>query len=158
VRQHSLVLLAKISLLLAACSRAPNPPQALNGPPRDLRASSAELYQRYGMAISAARRDDLADFYVPTGVIRILNGERRELTRAQLDSAYRGPWNPPEYFDWEDLTYDSIGVGQVVVTGGFRWKSHGGSDTVRFLYAALLEAVDSGMTIRVEVETTRPAH
>ena len=143
-------------LLLAACAPAASPSRASDEHRGDLRASAAELYRQYGMAISAPRREALAGFYSPVGAIRVINGTRRELTRGQLDSVYRGPWNPPEYFAWEELTYDSIGVGRVVVTGGFRWKARGDPDTTRFLYAALLEAADSGMTIRVEVETARP--
>jgi hypothetical protein len=45
----------------------------------------------------------------------------------------------------------------VLVTGGFLWQGAGEPDTAKFLYAALLEAVGSGMAIRFERETTRPA-
>ena len=63
----------------------------------------------------------------------------------------------PAFFAWEALAFDSIAPGQVLVTGGFLWQSAGQPDTARFIYAALLEAVDSGLAIRFEHETARPA-
>ena len=45
---------------------------------------------------------------------------------------------------------------QVLVTGGFLWQSAGQQDTAHYIYAALLEAVDSGMAMRFEHETARP--
>jgi hypothetical protein len=143
-----------LALCISACS--PARPHLLDGPPPDLKASSAELFQQYGAAISAPRREALARFYHHQGAVRVLNGARSALTPTELDSIYRGPWIPPEYFAWDALAYDSLGPGLVVVTGGFRWKARDRPDTVRYLYTALLEAVDSGMVIRFEQETVRP--
>lgn len=50
----------------------------------------------------------------------------------------------------------SISAGQVVVTGGLRWQTAGKPDTARYIYAALVVAVDSGMAIVFEHETLRP--
>lgn len=156
MRSRTFARNGSVGLLLAACASPQATPLMLDGPPADLKASSAELFQQYGAAISLPRREALAGFYHYAGALRVFNGERRALTRAELDSIYRGPWEPPEYFAWEQLTYDSIAPGFVIVTGAFRWKARGVPDTVRFLYTALLEAVDSGMTIRFEEETLRP--
>jgi len=147
-----------VGLLLSACASPPASSLMLDGPPADLKASSAELYQQYGTALSAPRRDALAGFYHYEGAVRVFNGVRRVVTRAELDSTYRRDWNPPEYFAWEQLTYDSLAPGLVLVTGGFLWKAKSRPDTTRFLYTALLEAADSGMVIRFEEETLRPPY
>jgi len=156
MRSRTFELIASVGLVLAACTSPPATPMLIDGPPSDLKASSAELFDQYGAALSAPRPEALAGFYHYAGALRVFNGVRRAMTRAELDSIYRRSWNPPEYFAWEQLTYDSIAPRLVIVTGGFRWKSRGGRDTTRFLYTALLEAVDSGMTIRFEEETLRP--
>jgi len=142
----------------AKAPQAAVPAGTLRPPPADLRARSAELYKQYEAAITAPRREALAGFYHPGGATRVINGARREMTRVELDSLYRGPWNPPEAFAWDHLDYDSIGPGLVLVLGGFRWKGRGRLDTAQFLYTAILQAVDSGMTIRFEQETARPRH
>lgn len=80
----------------------------------------------------------------------------RRFTRAELRSKYLDSWSPPAFFAWEGLHFDSIGPGEVIVTGGFRWQSTGQMDTVPYIYAALLVAVDSGMAIVFEHETLRP--
>jgi hypothetical protein len=147
---------ASACLLLVACISTPAPSLTLGGPSADLKASTAELYLRYGAALSGRQRGSLARFYHHDGALIVFNGRRLLLTRSAIDSTYGESWAPPEYFAWDDLAYDSIGPGLVVVTGGFRLKSRGRSDTTRFIYAALLEAVDSGMAIRFEHETARP--
>lgn len=141
-------------LLLAACSAAPRSAPA---PRPDLRAEAAELFRRYGLAIATPTRGTIADAYASAGAVRVINGARRVQTRAQLDSSYRGPWTPPEYFAWDALTYDVLGPASVAVSGGFFWKAQGRADTMRYLYAAVLEREPTGrLAIRVEVETMAP--
>ena len=143
-------------LLILACGSRPEPATRTDGPPVDLRASASAFYDAYGSAISTPRRDAIAGFYHPDGALRVLNGHSRRQTRASIDSGYRGAWSPPAFFAWDALAFDSIAPGQVLVTGGFLWQSAGQPDTAKFIYAALLEAVDSGMAIRFEHETARP--
>ena len=142
--------------LVVACGK---PPQqlVLDGPPADLKATAQELFSQYETAIRTPRREALARFYHFDGAVRVINGITTHMSRAQLDSVYRNAWTPPAFFAWEDLRYDSLDVGIVVVTGGFRWTPAGRADTLRYLYAAVLHAVDSGMAIRVEHETLRPS-
>jgi len=143
-------------LLVMACGSRPEP-AILDGPPSDLRASASAFYDAYGSAISTPHREAIASFYHPDGALRVLNGHSSRQTRAAIDSSYRGAWSPPAFFAWEELAFDSIAPGQVLVTGGFLWQGAGQADTAKFVYAALLEAVDSGMAIRFEHETARPA-
>lgn len=144
-------------LLALACGPRPEPAMQVDRLPGDLRASAAALYDAYGSALSTPRREAIAGFYHPDGALIVFNGHSRRQTRAAIDSYYRGSWSPPALFAWDALLFDSIAPGQVVVTGGFRWQSAGQPDTAKFIYAALLEAVDSGMAIRFEHETARPA-
>lgn len=51
------------------------------------------------------------------------------------------------------VEFDSLDTDRVLVTGFFRWQARGAADTSRYTYAALLEAADSGLVIRVEHET-----
>lgn len=143
-------------LSLLACSSTERPP-AIDGPAAGLKASAQELLARYEGAIRAHRREVIAGFYHPEGAVRVLNGTTTRSSRAQLDSRYRTAWMPPAFFAWEELSYDSLDPRTVLVTGGFRWARAGTTDTARYLYAAVLQAVDSGMAIRFEHETTRPA-
>ena len=145
-----------MALLLAGCARPQANPSTLDGSASRLEAGAAEMFQQYGAAITTPRRELIAGFYALDGVILIFNGERQDLSRTQLDSFYTGPWNPPEYFAWDQLQYDSLAPGLVLVTGGFFWKDKTSPDTARFLYTALVQSVDSGMVIRFEEETLRP--
>ncbi len=148
--------LMALALLAAACAPGATPAPRRDGPPMDLRAAAAAHYEAYGSALATPRRDAIAGFYHPEGALVVFNGVARRSTRAELDARYRGPWSPPAFFAWEGLTFDAIGADQVIVTGGFRWQGAGQRDTVPYIYAALLVAVDSGLAIVFEHETLRP--
>lgn len=53
----------------------------------------------------------------------------------------------------DNLEFDSLDAPHVLVTGFFRWQGVGAPDTSRYIYASVLEAVDSGFVIRFEHET-----
>jgi hypothetical protein len=145
-----------VASLAMTASAAPASAQRLDGPPSDIRASAAELFEAYGTAISTPRPGAIASFYHVGPVVRTINGVTRRTTRAALDSMYRMRWRPPAFFQFDSLTFDSLSPTQVLVSGRFRWQSAGSKDTVHFLYAGLVEAVDSGMVIRFEHETEAP--
>ena len=90
-------------IALAGCTLDQAAPPALDGPPADITASAAALFEQYGQAISASRRETIAGFYHSEGAIRVIDGRRTELSRAQLDSVYRYRWTPPAHFAWEGL-------------------------------------------------------
>ncbi len=137
-----------------ACSTPRTP--AIDAPPRDWRKASATFYDDYGEALRAHRRESLAQYYSPEGALVVFDGRPRRLSNAALDSLYRGPWQGPAFFAWDSLSFDSLNPGQVLVTGHFRWQSAAASDTSRLVYAAILQAVDSGLAIRFEHETSAP--
>jgi hypothetical protein len=151
--------LSAVSIAMCLTIACSTPPRATptDGPPGDLVASATRFFDAYGNAVRAGRSDALAGFYAPSGAIRVLNGQRERLTRSAIDSMYRGGWQAPAYFAWENLEYDSLDAERVVVTGFFRWQARGAADTSRFTYAALLQAADSGLAIRFEHETATPA-
>ncbi|HET9512829.1 MAG TPA: hypothetical protein VFO95_02790 [Gemmatimonadales bacterium] len=125
--------------------------------PADLKATAAALYDSYTTALTEGRPEALSGYYHPDGAIRVINGSTRRATRAGLDSSYRSGWNPPAFFAWDSLTFDSIAPGKVIVTGTFRWVEQGKRDTTHWLYAALLQAAQSGLAIRFEHETLKPS-
>jgi hypothetical protein len=128
----------------------------LDGPPADLKASAAAFYEAYGSALATPRRGAIADFYHHDGALVVFNGRASRLSRDDLQRKYKGSWSPPAFFAWDGLTFDSIGPGEVIVTGSFRWQSAGQRDTIPYVYAALLVAVDSGLAIVFEHETIHP--
>ena len=153
MRRHWVVTaLLPTAFLIGACA-APAPARQADGQVGDLNARAATLFQAYARAITTPHRDSIAGFYHPEGALRVINGLPRRLSRAALDSSYRGPWSPPAFFAFDSLAFDSIAPGQVIVTGEFRWQSAGQPDTARYLYAALLQTVGSELFIRFEHET-----
>jgi hypothetical protein len=151
-----LFYLFAIAVIEPACAPNQERPLLVDGPPADLKASAASLYEQYGAALAAARRGALAAFYHHEGALVVLNGVARRHSREQLNRKYLNAWTPPTYFAWEDMAFDSISPSQVLVTGGFQWQASEQQDTTRYIYAALLVAVDSGMAIVFEHETKRP--
>jgi hypothetical protein len=154
-RRYLFCILA-IAMIGPACAPSQERPLLTDGPPADLKASAASLYEQYGAALAAARRGVLSSFYHHEGALVVLNGVARRHSREELNHTYLNTWTPPTYFAWEDLAFDSISPWQVLVTGGFQWQAPEQQDTARYVYAALLVAVDSGMTIVFEHETKRP--
>lgn len=141
-----------IAMCVATACASPRP-ETTDGPPADLVASAGRFFDAYGTAVREGRTEALANFYAPAGAIRVLDGQRKRLTRSALDSVYRSGWQAPAFFAWESLEYDSLDTEQVLVTGFFRWQARGAPDTSRYTYAALLQTVDSGLVIRFEHET-----
>lgn len=137
--------------LASAC--APARPAGTDGPPADLVASATRFFEAYGDALRAGRKEALAQFYEPSGTLRVLDGRQQRLSRSALDSVYRGGWQGPAFFAWENLEFDSLDARHVLVTGFFRWQARGIPDTSRYIYAALLQAGDSGLFLRFEHET-----
>jgi hypothetical protein len=141
-----------IAICVVTACASPRP-ETTDGPPADLVASAGRFFDAYGEAVREGRTEALANFYAPSGAVRVLDGQRKRLTRSALDSMYRSGWQAPAFFAWENLEYDSLDTEQVLVTGFFRWQARGAPDTSRYTYAALLQAVDSGLVIRFEHET-----
>jgi len=148
--------LAGFLAVLAACT-APRP-AATDGPPRHLLRSAAQFYDAYVQDVRAHRREKLARYYHASGALIVLGGQGRHLSRAAIDSFYREVWRGPTYFAWDTLAFDSLSAQLVLVTGRFRWVAPGARDTARYIYAAILEAVDSGLALRLEHETLAPPH
>lgn len=151
---------AGILMMLAGMACARNPQRA--GPPTppvlsaERVAEARTLFYHYETALRAGQRDRLASFYAPSGAVRIINGRRRFETRAQLDSTYRGSWQPPVFFAFDSLAYDALSGDDVLVTGRFRWVTAQRPDTLRVLYLAVLQQTSEGPRIRVEHETVVP--
>lgn len=136
-----------------ACSEAPERPIDA----QDLSPETARrMYQAYEAALRAHRSDTLAAFYRPVGARIIVNGNAMDLTGSGIDSLYRGNWQGPSYFAFEDLEFEQISSAQILVTGSFRWLSPQSSDTGRVIYLAIVEQTDVGPRIRLEHETERP--
>ena len=136
--------------------RTSGAPIAADGSPPDLVVSAQRLYDQYGAALAAGRRGAIADFYHYQGALVVFNGAARRQSREELRQRYLTSWSPPAHFAWEALTFDSLSTTQVLVTGGFRWQASGQADTSRYIYAALVVAIDSGMAIVFEHETLHP--
>ena len=119
-------------------------------------AEARTFFYNYETALRAGQRDRLASFYAPSGAVIVINGQRRFQTPAQIDSTYRGPWQPPVFFAFDTLSYDALSGGDVLVTGRFRWVTAQRPDTLRVVYLAVLQQTSAGPRIRVEHETVIP--
>jgi hypothetical protein len=127
------------------------------GAPRALIADATTFYDAYAQALREGKREQIASFYHPQGARIVLNGQSQHMTRAGLDSVYRASaWTVPTFFAFDSLKFDSLNARQVLVTGHFRMQRGAGADTLRAIYAALVQAVDSTFGIRFEHETPIP--
>jgi ketosteroid isomerase-like protein len=141
-------------LLLSGCASTPGHEDV---PSHGEITGAPELYASYAAALRAHRRDTLASFYHPDGATIVLNGVRRMPTNAGIDSTYRGAgWQGPAFFAFDSLRFEPIAPRSVLVTGGFRWLPAQSSDTLRYVYLAILDRTPDGLRIRVEHETERP--
>lgn len=131
-------------------------PPTTDRPPARLRDAAMRFYDAYTQDLRAQNRQKLATYYHPAGAVVVIGGRRMTFTHAGIDSLYRGAWQGPTAFAWDNLSFDSLGPEFVVVTGGFRWLAAGAKDTTRYIYVSVLQAVDSGLGIRLEHETPIP--
>src|SRR5687768_1867143 len=141
-------------LALVLCCVSPISAQDRQGPQStdDVR----QFYSAYEAALKSHRRDTLSQFYHPAGALIVLNGGRMALSHARIDSTYRGAWEGPAFFSFDDLQFHVMSPVQIVVTGGFRWLRPQSADTTRYVYLALVDRGPTGLRIRVEHETERP--
>jgi hypothetical protein len=157
IRRYSLRRYALVFLgLLWGC--APDGVQLHEpGEPRDLIADAEDFFRAYFAAIENGERHQIAGFYAPDTTIRVVNGQRRLMTRPMLDSIYQGEgWYPPAALTSADFILDSISSNEVLATGTLLWIEPSSGDTVPILYAALLATTDSGLVLRFEHETVLP--
>jgi hypothetical protein len=71
---------------------------------------------------------------------------------AAIARRYAGPeWQKPEAFAWEALSYEQLGPGSCLVTGGFRWTA--GGRAMSFAYTAVLRAEAGGLRVMLEHES-----
>jgi len=131
-------------------------PLHTDGPPPDLLASAARFYDAYARDLREGHGAALARYYAPEGALIVRGANRMHLSRSNIDSNYRSSWKGPAFFTWDSLTFDSLSPSLVLVTGSFKWQAVGSRDTTRFIYASLLEAIDSGLALRFEHETPSP--
>lgn len=138
--------------VVSACSTAADPAEDRSELSPD---AVREWYEAYEAALRAHRADTLAAFYHPEGASIIVNGDRMDLSNAGIDSVYRGDWQGPTYFAFENLAFDPLNRSQVLVTGHFRWLVPEAVDTALVIYLAVVEQTDAGPRIRIEHETPR---
>ncbi|SRR5713101_1311495 len=150
-----LPIVAGFLTVLVACDG--QHPRSTDRPSEDLLRSAAQFYEAYSQDARTHKREKLAQYYAPSGAVIVLAGQRRFYSRAAIDSFYRGPWQGPAYFAWDTLAFDLLSPDLVLVTGRFRWLATGATDTTQYIYAAILQTVDSGLAIRVEHETPAPS-
>jgi hypothetical protein len=159
-RDHCYGYFGAISLLAlaTACSAAPRPIAVT--PAADASASLVAEAQAFMDAYARALRDsdraDLAARYHPDGVYRMGEGRKRLLTPDAVHAIYHGPWQPPNSFEWRDLSYEVVGPDAVAVMGLFLWGEDAGRQLL-YSYTGLLLRRDGGLYIRVEDESPAAA-
>ncbi len=73
---------------LAACGSQPAP--STDRASGDLLRSAAQFYDAYVRDVREHRREKLSQYYHPNGALIVLGGQRKQFSRASIDSFYRG--------------------------------------------------------------------
>lgn len=155
-RATTVAAVAWASVLMACAAPESRQEATLDGPPSRVVPAAANFYEQYGAALAGGHRERVPGFYHRDGATIVFNGDAQRQSHEEIRRFYAATWVAPQFFAWDSLHFDSLSTSQVIVTGGFRWQAQGAPDTTRFIYAALLVAVDSGMALVFEHETLRP--
>lgn len=143
--------------LTPACSYAPPPAAASDAAARAGLVAEAQAFMAsYAEDLIAGNRAAIAARYDRTGSWVLGNGRKMFSTAAATEAYYAGPgWDPPERFEWRDLTYEVTGPDSVLVLGTFVWKRKDGPERT-FSYSGLLIRQEGTLRIRVEDESGKP--
>ena len=118
---------------------------------RDAEAFMAD----YARLLRSGDRAAIAALYDPDGAILVRNGERIAASPADMVQRYaRESWQPPVTFAWQNLHFEAVGAGAVVILGEFAWGG-GGSPQIG-TYHALLRREEGRLFIRIEDEALLP--
>ena len=152
-------LAALIILSLAtACSYGPPPARAADAAAQASLVAEAQAFMTsYARDLIAGDRAAIAARYDRNGSWVVGNGRKMFSTAAATEAYYAGSeWQPPERFEWRDLSYEVTGPDSVVVVGTFLWKPKDGTPERIVSYTGLLIRQDGELRIRVEDESALP--
>ena len=144
--------------LSTACSYSPPPARAADAAAQAALVAEAQAFMAsYAEELIAGDRAAIAARYDRTGSWVVGNGQKLFSTAAATEAFYAGNgWNPPERFEWRDLSYEAAGPDSVVVVGTFLWKPKDGTPERLVSYTSLLIRQDGTLRIRVEDESAKP--
>ena len=111
---------------------------------------------RYEQDLRDRNREAIIARYDPQGVFLLGDGSKAFWSRDSVASFYRSHWSGPEFFEFVNMTYDSLGPEALGVIGQFRWKAADQPDTSLFSYTAILIRRDGRLYLRIENESTGP--
>jgi hypothetical protein len=144
--------------LTPAFSYAAPPARAADAAAQASLVAEAQAFMAsYAEDLIAGDRAAIAARYDRTGSWVLGNGHKMFSTAAATEAYYAGSgWQPPERFEWHDLSYEVTGPGSVLVLGTFVWKPKDGSPERIVSYTGLLVRQDGQLRIRVEDESAQP--
>ena len=147
-RQIQLFLAAiLVVLLVASCTARPGED------PRVPVQRAKEFMASYAIELRNGDREALAARYHPDGSYVLGDGKKTFETQDATATYYRSQWQPPQGFEWQDMSYEPAGSGAVVVIGRFKWQEMGAKEGKLYSYSALLVPVAGQLKIRVEDES-----
>jgi hypothetical protein len=118
-------------------------------------AGAQAFMDAYATDLRAGARERIADRYDPRGAWLVGNGQKALHPADSIRARYVNQWRPPASFEWQDLSYEVVGPGAVVVTGRFIW-SVSAARRLPCSYTALLLRQDGRFRIRLEDESCDP--
>jgi hypothetical protein len=107
----------------------------------------------YARELAAGDRAGIAARYDRRGAyLQGFGGDVYE-THQAITAFYAGPqWQPPRAFSWQNLRYEPVGSGAVLVVGRFVWTPVSG-EPLTASYSALLVRQGRALRIRLEHES-----
>ena len=107
----------------------------------------------YGTELRNGDRVALAARYHPDGSYAVGDGKKAYETHDQTAAFYLSEWQPPQAFEWQDLSFEPVGSGAIAVIGKFKWQGAGAAEGTIHSYSAVLVPVAGQLKIRVEDES-----
>ncbi len=108
----------------------------------------------YAQDLRLGQRTALADRYHPDGAYFLGDGEKMFEAHAKTRQYYASKWVAPTAFQWDELSYEPLGSGAILVLGKFKLQHAGKPEVRTYSYSALLVPVACQLKIRMEDEST----
>ena len=119
--------------------------------------SEAQAFMEgYAKDLRAKDGTAVAARYHKSGAYILGNGHKMYAPYDSIQVRYTERWRGPDSFEWQDLTFESIGANTILVLGKFLWGNDNFDEPATFSYAGLLKRQDGELRIRAEDESVDP--
>ena len=117
-----------------------------------IETEALEFMEGYAEDLRSGRRQAIVDRYDMRGAYRVGEGEKIFETLDNIRVAYFDHWQPPATFEWRDLSFEAVGMDEVLVIGLYVWGSRDGRKAT-YSYTGFLSRRNGVLKIRLEDES-----